>query len=97
MKIEIIQIALKEFDDARAFYEMEQSGLGLRFEYEIKQSLLRIKQYTRAWSSERKEIRRYFVHKFPFKIIYSIQKDILVVLAFAHFHRKPYYWVDRLK
>lgn len=97
MKIEILEIAHSEFKAAKEFYELEQSGLGSRFEYEIKQSLLRIQQYPQAWSSERKEIRRYFVHKFPYKILYSVQKETIVVLAFAHLHRKPDYWIDRIK
>jgi ParE toxin of type II toxin-antitoxin system, parDE len=97
MKIEILQIARLEFENAQEFYELEQSGLGARFKNEIRQALLRIQQYPKVWSAERKEIRRCFIHKFPYKIIYSIQKEIIVVLAFAHLHRKPDYWIDRIK
>lgn len=97
MKIETLEIARKEFMAAKEFYELEQSGLGGRFENEIKQALLRVRQYPIAWSFERKEIRRYFIHRFPYKILYSIQKEIIVVLAFAHLHRKPDYWIDRIK
>jgi hypothetical protein len=97
MKIKILQIARQEFRAAQEFYELEQSGLGARFENEIKQTLMRIQQYPKVWSAERKEIRRCFIHKFTYKIIYSIQKEIIVVLAFAHLHRKPDYWIDRIK
>ena len=97
MKIEILEIARKEFRIAKEFYELEQSGLGARFENEIKQALIRVLRYPTAWSLERKEIRRYFIHKFPYKILYSIQKEIIVVLAFAHLHRKPDYWINRAK
>jgi mRNA-degrading endonuclease RelE of RelBE toxin-antitoxin system len=97
MKIEILQVAYLEFRAAQEFYELEQSGLGARFENEIRHALLRIQQYPKVWSAERKEIRRCFIHKFPYKIIYSIQKEIIVVLAFAHLHRKPDYWIDRIK
>lgn len=97
MKIEILEIACKEFRIAKEFYELEEPGLGARFENEIRQALLRIRKHPTAWSSERKEIRRYFIHRFPYKILYSIQKEIIVVLAFAHLHRKPDYWIDRTK
>lgn len=97
MKIEILEIARREFRNAKEFYELEQTGLGARFENEIKQALLRIQQYPTAWSSERKEIRRCFIHRFPYKILYSIQKDIIIVLAFVHLHRKPDYWIGRIK
>ena len=97
MKMEILEIARREFDEAKEFYEIEQPGLGTQFDEQIKHSLLRIQKYPQAWPPERKEIRRYIVHKFPYKILYSIQDDKIVVLAFAHLHRQPDYWVDRLK
>ena len=96
-KIVILAVARLEFESAKEFYEIEQAGLGARFEIEIKNALLRIKQYPQAWSIERKEIKRYFAHKFPYKILYSIQKNTIIVLAFAHLHRNPSYWVDRKK
>jgi mRNA-degrading endonuclease RelE of RelBE toxin-antitoxin system len=97
MKIEILEIARREYDEAKEFYQTEQLGLGSQFKEQIRHSLLRIQQYPQAWQSERKEIRRYLVHKFPYKILYSIQDNKIVVLAFAHLHRQPYHWVDRLK
>lgn len=97
MTIEILEIALREYDEAKEFYETEQPGLGYKFEEQIRLSLLRIQQHPQAWPPERKEIRRYIVHKFPYKILYSIQEDKIVVLAFAHLHRQPAYWIDRIK
>jgi plasmid stabilization system protein ParE len=97
MIMEILEIARREFDEAKEFYEIEQPGLGAKFEEQIRHSLLRIRQYPQAWPPERKEIRRYIVHKFPYKILYSIQDNKIVVLAFAHLHRQPDYWIDRIK
>ena len=97
MTIEILEIARREYDEAEEFYETEQPGLGSQFKEQIRHSLLRIQQYPQAWPPERKEIRRYIVHKFPYKILYSIQDDKIVIPAFAHLHRQPDYWVDRRK
>jgi len=97
MFLEIIEVAKQEFIDAKEFYEMEHPGIGAYFEAQIKHSLLSIRQYPQAWPIERGEIRRYLVHKFPYKILYSIQENKIVVLAFAHSHRQPDYWIDRLK
>ena len=72
LKIEILKIARMEYDEARAFYEIEQLGLGIKSENAIKHSLLRIQQYPFAWPLEREEIRRFILHKFPYKILYSI-------------------------
>lgn len=97
MNIIIAKVAKQEFNEAKEFYEIEQAGLGARFEKEIKNAILRIKQFPSAWPAERGEIHHYLVHKFPYKILYSIQKDSIVILAFAHQHRKPNYWIDRIK
>jgi len=36
MKIEIVKIAQQEFNESKQFYEIEQTGLGVRFENKIK-------------------------------------------------------------
>lgn len=95
MEIIIAKIAKTEFDDAKHYYELEQAGVGKRFEKEVKASLLRIKQFPDAWPIEREGIQKYLLHKFPYKILYSIQKDRIVVLAFAHQHREPLYFIRK--
>lgn len=96
MKIEIAKIAQQEFNESKQFYEIEQAGLGIRFENEIKNAISHIKKSPSIWSFERGEIRRYILHRFPYKILYSIQEDTIIILAFAHQHRKPDYWIDRI-
>ena len=97
MKVNILKVAQSEFLDAKEYYEIERSGLGKIFEKEIRQGIEKIKKFPEAWSVERPEIRRFILHKFPYKILYSIQKDEILILAFAHSHRKPDYWDERVK
>lgn len=40
--------------------------------------------------------RRHFGPRFPYAVIYVEEPDHLLILAFAHFKRRPGYWVDRL-
>ena len=49
-----------------------------------------------AWSKEIGEVRRYILHKFPYKILYSIESKHIFILAIAHQHRQPNYWIDRI-
>lgn len=97
MELKISNFAQKELEDSIFFYELEHRGLGRRFKDEVRSTIDRIIKFHKAWSVERGEIRKCFVHKFPYKVLYSIQKDIIVVLAIAHQHRKPDYWIDRMK
>ncbi len=96
MKIILSEFAVRELEDAIIYLYLEFEGLGDRLKAEVKLALQRLVRHSRAWSIERGEIRRCLLHKFPYKILYSIEPDHIFVIAIAHQHRKPYYWVDRL-
>jgi plasmid stabilization system protein ParE len=87
------EFAKHELDDAINYYEMEFEGLGIRFREDVKKAIMRILEYPEAWSVERGEIRRCLLHTFPYKILYSIEKDHIFIIAVAHQHRKPDYWI----
>lgn len=93
MKIIFSKFAKDELNDAIAFYETELAGLGLLFKEEIRSSISRIKEHPEAWSIEQGDVRKALLHRFPYKILYSIEKDHIIMLAIAHQHRKPNYWV----
>ncbi len=95
MKVIFNELALFEFKDAIEFYELQRPGLGREFGEEIKKSLKRIVKYPTAHSTELGEIRKYIVHRFPYKILYTIEQSHLFVIAVAHQHRRPGYWVER--
>lgn len=95
MDIIFSSFALQELLDAEEYYNFELAGLGNRFNEEIKKAVLRIAEYPDAWSIERDNIRKCLLHKFPYKILYAIEKDSILILAVAHLHRKPDYWIDQ--
>ena len=65
-KIEILKIARLEYDEAKVFYEIRTAGFRTSFEDEIKiLPSSAFNNISQAWPSERKEIRRYILHKFP--------------------------------
>ena len=97
MKIIFSKYAKLELEGATHFYELEYKGLGQRFKEEVKKAAIRISEYPRAWSVERGDVRKCLLHKFPYKLLYSIETDHVFVIAVAHQHRKPDYWIDREK
>lgn len=97
MKVLFSKYAQQELLDAVYFYELEYEGLGRRFKEEVRKAAVRISEYPLAWSVERGEIRKCLLHKFPYKLLYSIESDQILILAVAHQHRKPDYWVDHNK
>ncbi len=95
MRVVFSDLAKRELDDATNFYEMEFEGLGKRFLTEVKKAVVRISEYPKAWSVERGEVRKCLLHRFPYKLLYSIERDHIHVMAVAHLHRQPDYWVER--
>jgi plasmid stabilization system protein ParE len=96
MKVIFTELAKEELTDAVAYYEFEEPGLGKKFQKEVKSAITRIIHFPTAWSIEQGEIRKCLMHKFPYKILYSLERDHLLVIAIAHQHRRPDYWIDRL-
>lgn len=95
MRVIFARIARQEMEDAVRYYEFEYSGLGSRFKEEVRKAALRIAAYPQAWSVERGDVRKCLLHKFPYKLMYSVEEDHILVIAVAHQHRKPDYWVGR--
>ncbi|SPF34105.1 hypothetical protein SBDP1_120005 [Syntrophobacter sp. SbD1] len=72
MKIIFSRLAKQDLDDALHYYELQYRGLGRRFKEEARQAALRITEYPEAWSIERGGIRKCLLHKFPYKLLYSM-------------------------
>jgi hypothetical protein len=89
-------LAKMEIDDAFEYYECEVPGLGVQFKQQIKKGIGRICDYPYAWPVEKGDIRRYILHRFPYKILFSIEKDYVYIVAIAHCHRRPDYWINRV-
>ncbi len=95
MEVKFNELAVREMNDAIAYYELQYSGLGAAFKVEIKKAISRIIKYPKAWPTVDEDIRKYILHKYPYNIYYSLEKDHLYIIAIAHQHRKPTYWIDR--
>lgn len=97
MKILFDELASLEYQDAIEFYELEVQGLGLRFKEEIKRALRNLIKFPDMGSIEKGDIRRCILHTFPYKILYSNEGELLYIIAIAHMHRAPNYWINRIK
>jgi len=95
MKVVFSEYARQELVDAVRYYELEYEGLGRRFREEVRKAAIRIAEYPMAWSAERGDVRKCLLHKFPYKLLYSIEENHVFVIAVAHLHRRPDYWIER--
>jgi len=95
MRIVFDELAKRELEDEIEFYEIEVKGLGQKFQEEIKRVLRIIKKMPEIGALESENIRRYILHKFPYKVLYSIEEDHIYIIAISHSHREPRYWINR--
>ena len=95
MKKKTLQQAFEELNDAIAYYEEQQVGLGLRLKDEIDQHVNWILDNSSVPQVRRGGYRRVNLKVFPYYISYIIREDTLWILAIAHSYRKPEYWIKR--
>jgi plasmid stabilization system protein ParE len=97
MVIQFLSQANSELVDAASYYERELEGLGRRFWDEVDEHI--------AWIARNPEVarlrpggyRRVNLKLFPYYIPYIIRDPAIWILAIAHGHQYPEYWIDRPK
>ena len=88
--------AERDIDEAATWYEMQQMGLGHRFQEAIEAALESIRLNPTAYSRIRGPYRRFVVHPFPYNVVYRPSADALYILSVPHSHRDPAHWQKRL-
>lgn len=88
--------ARKELDDAADYYDSIDLRLGDEFFEEIDDCISRLLMSPLAWTKLRGSVRRCRTHRFPYSLIYDLEKEQVFIVAVMHSSREPNYWVDRL-
>ena len=83
MEVIFNELAVKEMNDAIAYYELQYSGLGAAFKEEVQKALKRIIAYPDAWPAAEDYIRKYILHKYPYYILYSLVRSVLVIFILS--------------
>lgn len=103
LRYRALAIADVELDHAAAYYETERPGVGARFvraygeRIEIARRLPRTGRLLWNDPDGHYELRAFIIGQgFPYTIIAATFVDDLVVIAVAHQHREPSYWIQRL-
>jgi plasmid stabilization system protein ParE len=87
-----------ESDILDGFVDYEQclEGLGERFLDEVNISFDRIESNPYLYQEIEEGIRRSITHTFPYIVFYTIEKDMIFVLAVIHAAQDPKYIANRL-
>lgn len=95
MKKIFLQQAFDELNDAVAYYEEQQPGLGMKMKDEVDQHVRWILNNPTTPRIRIGGYRRINLKIFPYYIAYIVYQEALWILAIAHSHRKPVYWIKR--
>jgi plasmid stabilization system protein ParE len=96
MNFSFLEPAKAELEEVIAWYDQQRSGLGDEFAEEVQNTIQRILNHPRAWTSLSRNTRRCRTNRFPYGIVYAIKEDEILIVALMHLHRRPDYWKDRL-
>lgn len=96
MEVRFLKLAAQELDDAVTWYDQQGDGLGRDFLDELDRAIRRLAAFPLSCPEIESGLRRCLVPRFPYGLIYGLEEDTIIVVAIAHLHRQPRYWVDRL-
>ena len=85
-----------EVSNAYAWYESRSSGLGEQFLTELENSYELIGITPLYWAKISGKYRKYLLKRFPFGVIYRVEKSEIYITAVMHLSRKPDYWKKRI-
>jgi toxin ParE1/3/4 len=95
MTINFLSIAEHELSEIFDYYEQSKTGLGKLFFKEFDNCIQRIKLYPYSHRKISEKLRKAPLNKFPYYILYTKKKETVLIMAIAHYSRKPNFWINR--
>ena len=97
MQVEITALAEEELDEAVTWYRAQAPATEQRFLAEFQAATRRIAAHPTLYIEIRSNVRRGLMNHFPYSLVYECDGNVLRILAVAHQHRRPAYWIDRVR
>ncbi|PNW62154.1 UNVERIFIED_CONTAM: addiction module toxin RelE [Euhalothece sp. KZN 001] len=85
-----------DIQDACEWYEAQASGLSSDFIRAVDACLSAIGRNPLAYQIIYKQARQALIRRFPYRILYVFDQDIITVIACFHSKRNPKSWKTRL-
>ena len=95
----MIQVTLeeaeREFAASVAYYESREPGLGLRFRDEVAAVIEWICEFPEVPRLRKQGYRRVNLRAFPHYVAYIVRGETIWIVAIAHGHQRPEFWMNR--
>jgi plasmid stabilization system protein ParE len=86
-----------EADEAAAWYEAEQPGLGIEFLLELDAAIERAAETPLVYAQVFMEARRVLTRRFPFAVYFVYEHDVVEIFAILHQQRATSLWQSRVR
>ena len=85
-----------DVEAAFQWYESEEPGLGYEFLQEIRAAYERILHGSQTYAVLGSGIRRTLIRRFPYAIYFSLEDEMIFIIAVLHTARDPEEWQFRV-
>ena len=85
----------EDVEEAFAWYEHEQAGLGDQSLDELYTCYERIKRVPLGYQDQGDGIRRALLRRFPYGVYFVVEHDAIIILTVLHSSRDPAEWQRR--
>ena len=96
MRCEFHPEALAEYEAAALYYAERDPAVGQRFVAAVEDAIDRILAAPTRWRLLDDDVRRCLTRVFPYGVLYTIEPDLVLVVAVTHCSRAPGYWKRRV-
>jgi plasmid stabilization system protein ParE len=86
-----------EADEAAAWYEAEQPGLGIEFLLELDVAIERAAETPLAYAQVLMDARRVLTRRFPFAVYFLYEREVVEIFAILHQLRAGSLWQSRVR
>jgi plasmid stabilization system protein ParE len=91
-RLDVSSEAELEIFEAALRYERERAGLGFRFEAQVNAIFARLLDNPLQFPEIEEGARRALVRDFPYGVFFTMEADLITVLAVLHLHRHSDTW-----
>ena len=81
--------AENDLKEAFSWYEDKRQGLGHDFLLQVDAGLKLIERNPKIYPPEYKGTRKHVIKRFPYKVVYLVEKERVIILAVIHGKRNP--------
>lgn len=97
MKVRILPEAEADLIEAADWYEARQSGLGMRLVAAYAATLARVAAHPQAWPAVHGSFRGAKIPRFPYRVVFGLWGDEVIVHAVWHYSLDPARLKQRLR